>query len=278
MAQVTSINQAPEPNKTKKPNGTKKVRPTKVIPTERIKIEKQFDLLRAFVAASGPTGKPVNNKDAAAILNMADTTVSLANNFFVEMGLLTKTGNGFMPSAEVIGYAQAYDWNPDTAAYKLAPLLSKAWFFEAIAPKLKFSTAGMDEDDVIKLLAEASAAAPAYRANLKVIVDFMETTGLVQREGGMVRLARAVPTTSPSPERPMEGTAPDTREQPTPRASVVTAFSQPTEGVVRFHVSVNVEMAEFANWSPDRISAFFNGVAAVLAAKADIEREAGSDK
>ncbi len=270
MAQVTQINPAAEPDKAKKP----KVRPQKAIPTERIKIEKQFDLLRAFVAASGPTAKAVSNKDAATILKMADTTVSLANSFFVEMGLLTRTANGFLPSAEVITYAQAYEWNPDTAAYKLAPLFSKSWFYEAVAPTLQFTVGGMNEESVIKRLAEVSSAAPHYRANLKLLVDFMETTGLVQREGGMVRLARTALVTSPPAERPIEGVAPDTREQPAPKP----AFSQPTEGVVQFHVSVKVGMNEFANWSPDRISAFFNGIAAVLAAKAAIEQEAGSEK
>ena len=36
-------------------------------------------------------------------------------------------------------------------------------------------------------------------------------------------------------------------------------------------------MAEFSNWQPDRISAFFGGIAQVLAAKAAIERNAGED-
>ena len=35
-------------------------------------------------------------------------------------------------------------------------------------------------------------------------------------------------------------------------------------------------MAEFAGWQPERISAFFSGVAQVLAAKGNVEKEAGT--
>ncbi len=41
----------------------------------------------------------------------------------------------------------------------------------------------------------------------------------------------------------------------------------PQEGVVQFHVTVNVSMKQLAGWAPDRITAFFGGVAQVLAAK-----------
>jgi hypothetical protein len=54
-------------------------------------------------------------------------------------------------------------------------------------------------------------------------------------------------------------------------------FTQPTEGVVQFHISVKVEMAEFSNWKPDRIAAFFGGIAQVLAAKAAVEKNAGGE-
>jgi hypothetical protein len=32
-------------------------------------------------------------------------------------------------------------------------------------------------------------------------------------------------------------------------------------------------MAEFAGWKPERITAFFNGIAEVLKAKANVEKE-----
>jgi len=63
---------------------------------------------------------------------------------------------------------------------------------------------------------------------------------------------------------------------PGPKGEVTTAFATPTEGVVQFHVAVPVDMKEFAGWSPDRITAFFSGIAQVLAAKRTIEKEVSS--
>lgn len=252
----------------------RKVRPTKVIPTERLTSKRQLDILRAFAAASGPNGKAVGNREVADILKMADTSVSLANYFFTETGLLVKGASGFVPSADVMSYSRAYEWNPATAAHKLGPLLSKAWFGEALTPKLSFRP--MEEEEAINTLADASAAAPDYRPSLKVLIEFLEAAGLVYREGTLIKLARSSGSSDSPPvvESPATGER-EAQAVPTIRSGIATTFSQPTEGVVQFHVSVRVEMAEFASWSPDRISAFFAGIAQVLAAKAAVEQGAG---
>jgi hypothetical protein len=38
-------------------------------------------------------------------------------------------------------------------------------------------------------------------------------------------------------------------------------------GAMNFDISINVSMAEMRDWTPDRITAFFAGIAQVLAAK-----------
>ena len=48
-------------------------------------------------------------------------------------------------------------------------------------------------------------------------------------------------------------------------------FHQQPEGLVQFAVSVRVDMSELSTWSPDRIAAFFGGIAQVLAAKGKVE-------
>ena len=55
---------------------------------------------------------------------------------------------------------------------------------------------------------------------------------------------------------------------------VTTTFNQAPEGLVQFAVSVRVDMAELSSWRPDRIAAFFAGIAQVLAAKGDVEQKA----
>jgi hypothetical protein len=244
-----------------------------VIPTERITIKRQLDILRAFAAASGQAGKAVTAKAVADLLKMADSTISMATPFFADIGLLAKGVNGFVPSADVMSYGRAHEWNPDTAAKKLAPTFSKTWFAEALNPKLSFRAT--EEAEAIDALAEVSTALPEFKPNLRMLVDFLEAVGIVQREGTMIRLARGATEVTAAPDD--SSAQPDRESAPAQRSIVSTTFSQATEGVVQFHVSVKVEMAEFANWQPERISAFFAGIAQVLAAKAAIEKGAGKD-
>lgn len=70
---------------------------------------------------------------------------------------------------------------------------------------------------------------------------------------------------------------PVTAASSVPAVGELTTFRRDkTENVVSFDISVRVSMAEFATWRPERISAFFGGIASVLAAKGRIEEDAGS--
>src|SRR6266446_1936686 len=117
-------------------NETEPRRGKKLLPTVRIALPRQFDLLRAWAAASGPSKKPVQLADAAEIVKMAANTITLANPFFCDVGLLQRQDGGFVPSDEVVAFSRGYEWNPETAAQKLAPLLAATWFGQALMPKL----------------------------------------------------------------------------------------------------------------------------------------------
>ena len=55
-----------------------------------------------------------------------------------------------------------------------------------------------------------------------------------------------------------------------PTRGVSSNFDQGNpEGLLQFAVNVRVDMAEIRTWRPDRIAAFFTGIAQVLAAKGD---------
>jgi hypothetical protein len=134
----------------------------------------------------------------------------------------------------------------------------------------------MAEDEAIGELAAEAAAGTDYRPQLRMLLEWMEVCGLVSREAGRVT-KRNAPSAESDPS-PAEKTT-NIESDPTPSASpsksaLFTTFSQPTEGVVRFNVSVKVDMAEFAGWKPDRIAAFFGGIAQVLAAKGMLEKDA----
>ncbi len=248
-------------------------RPTKPLPTPRIAFGKQLDVLRGWAVASGAEGKAVTNKQVGDIVKLSPDTVTLANAFFADVGFLQRTDGGYVPTAPTVAFNQAYAWNPENAAQKLEPPLRNAWFGKALLPHLSYNP--ISEDEAVQVLAEEADAAPTYKPQLLLILDYLEVAGIVVRDSGQVRLG-AVASESPGGREPSPSAEPKVhvaaRE---PKAtSVATAFTQSPEGQIQFNVSFRVSMAEFADWQADRITAFFNGIAQVLAAKADVEKGA----
>ncbi len=201
---------------------------------------------------------------------MTSSTISLANAFFVDSGLLTRTDFGLVPTDSVVAFSRAWDWSPATAAQKLAPVLQRTWFAELLFPLLRFRA--LSEDEAISELGGHANAGKDYRPQLKTLIDYLETANLVKRENGSVRLVGGDGTTT----APAPTDAQPTRENEPSSAgrspTLATSFAQATQGIINFHVDVRIDMAEFSDWSADRISAFFSGVAQVLAAKSALEK------
>lgn len=250
-------------------------KPSKSLPTERIGFDKQLDILRASAVASAGGTKVVSNQEIAEIVQLKAATVSLANPFFQDVGLLEKVDNGLRPAKEVVSFQRAWEWNQETAANKLAPLLERSWFGKAVLPRVSFRD--LPRREAVAILAEAAGATPKYEPRLQLLLDYLQAGGLVVLEGDLVR--RSTPqqsaATPPTEEKETETPKEKTATPKAPRGSAVsTTFVQPTEGAVNFHVTVKVDMAEFSGWRADRIAAFFGGIAQVLAAKSALEKEA----
>jgi hypothetical protein len=230
-----------------------------------------LNVLRAYAAVSGPTGKAVALSEVANVTKLNASTVSLCNAFFADVGFIEKNAAGsYVPSSEVMSFLRAYQWNTDTAALKLAPLLRKTWFAQTLMPKLAMGS--VEEAEAIHDLADASSAGPKYRPQLELLIDYLEASGIVRRDGGSLREGNRTESTDEARSETAQAAATMNPEPRETRASAVsTAFAQPTEGVVQFHVSVRVDMAEFASWKAERITAFFGGIAQVLAAKGQLE-------
>lgn len=247
-----------------------KLKPTKTIPTDRINPAKQLDILRAYAAASNNGTRPATVNEVAEIVKMAPTTVSTANAFLNSIGLIQRSDAGaYMPSAEALAFLRAYEWNPETASHKLGSTLKDSWFGIAILPRITFGP--IDEEQAVGLLADAATAGPEYKKELRAILDFLVLSGLILREGGQIKMAKTAAVQEPSIGPKLEPKPHAEQETRAPGKNVNTALRS-TGGGVTFNVDVSVDMAEFATWRPERIQAFFRGIAEVLAAKADVEK------
>jgi hypothetical protein len=297
---VTSINQDPNPTTKKEPTSATAVtaaaastakqvreatekrnaertqpasvsRPTKYLPTDRITFSRQLDILRAWAAASGPTNKIVTNNEVASIVKMQPSTVSIANAFFADTRLLVRADAGYIPAAEVVNFLRAFEWNPEAAPQKLAPVIEKTWFAEVLLPKLSFGP--MSEDEAIAVLGQAATAGKDYFGQLKTLVDYLAAAGLVQRDGNQVKKGSPSMATAPTVAESTPTLKPETMPDPTPQGkSFMPPLFGTTGGKVEFNIAVKLDMTEFAGWQPENIAAFFNGIAQVLAAKAKGEK------
>jgi hypothetical protein len=253
-----------------------KSQPTKRLPTYRIKFSKQLDIIRAYGVKSQNGTKAANYKDVAEVVSIHANTISLLVGFLVENGFLERIGDATMPTKPVVEFAQAYSWSPDSAPKKLAPIIRRAWFGELLLEKLAFRA--MPEDEAIAELAGAISAGPELKSQVATLTEYAIVTGLVRRDGSMLSLGEdaAAPSSElivARQEKSQQG--PEQRDSAPPPAlssSATTSTSfMTTEGAVQFHVSIRVTMQEMASWTPDRISAFFAGLAQVLAAKKGAE-------
>ena len=253
-------------------------KPRHVLPTDRIAFPKQLEVLRAYAAAS-EVGKAVTNDEVAKIAQLTASTVSLGNPFFSSIGLLKKQDPGHVASKEVLDFARQYGWDKTTASHKLAPLIVGSWFATAILPTLQIRQ--MDEQDALTAIADRASASTGHAANVRLLLQYLESSGVVAREGKQLvvgPMATASPTTDVRAEESTEqngGGNPPSREQRS-RGGLPLAAHGPTEGATRLDFSVQVRMSEMAGWSPERITAFFAGVAQVLAAR-NAKGEEGTD-
>lgn len=255
----------------------KESRPAKVLPTNRVAFQNQLDVLRAFGAASEPNGRAVQNVEISRIVNLHQATVGFVTPFLTDAGLLQRTAEGLVPVGEVVEFSRAHKWSPDTASHRLASVISRTWFANVLMPKLRFNA--LQEADAVQELALAASAGPSYKGQIDTLLDYMQAAGIVARENGQVRLTRSVGAQSQN--APISAAEPESNEgrhqsDGGRHAPLATSFVHSAAGVVQFNISVKVDMAEFAAWQPDRISAFFAGVAQVLAAKGAVEEDSST--
>lgn len=250
-------------------------KPTHALPTDRVGLAKQFELLRAWAALVQQGTAAPSNLAIANLVDLNRATTLLAIPYFIDIGFLTKVGDGYAPAPEVVAYGKAFSWNQETAAQRLASVLQRSWAAQVVLPHLRMGP--QSETRIVQLLGEACSAGPKFEGQLKLLLQYLVLTGVVRRDGDTIREGAATadagvemqPRTESDTTAPKVDAAPSVRDVRVP--GINTAFAQVPEGVLRFNVDVNVDLREFAAWTPERISAFWSGIAQVLAAKAAVE-------
>ena len=241
---------------------------SKKLPTFRVGFAKQLDALRAYAVLSDGGTKAVHYSKVGELIKVHEANVSSMNPFFLENGFIEKQGAGYMPTAPIVEYNRAFSWNPETSAQKLAPIVINSWFGQALRQRLQFRQ--LSEDDAIEVLAAVCKADPGAKPQLRILLDYCEGAGILTRANGQLVAAAELDlkeSKSPQPpsatlERPPMAQPPERSQGPAPALA-----SDSQDGAINFQISVQVSLAEMKDWSTERITAFFGGIAQVLAAK-----------
>jgi hypothetical protein len=230
----------------------KTVAPLKRLPTPRIAYPKQLDLLRAYAAASGQGAKPVDNEGVATLVKMSPATVSLANPFFADVGFLERVDGGYLPDKSVLGFARVHAWNPEKAGAELAQRLAETWFAQTLIPRLQY--APVSEEEALIVLASEAGAAPAYRSQVRTLLDYLETAGLIIRENGQVK--RGVgPLTPEQPSQRPEKASPEAQPQ---LLSTTTVSAAATPGLPLLIQGLLQQLPEDNTWTREGVNAWLD--------------------
>ena len=176
------------------------------------------------------------------MVEMAASTVAMANPFFASIGLLQRLDVGtYIPSPDVIAFLAAFQWDPETAAHRLEIPFRQAWFGQALIPRIMYGS--VSDDAAISTLAEASCAGPEHRKSLTFLLEFMEAAGIIDRAEGQVRLKEPAMAIT---------------------AAAVPGLNAPPDDTpirVQFHVNIQVDAKDLSSWTPEQIQALFRGIA-----------------
>jgi hypothetical protein len=249
-----------------------KQRLTKKLPTFRVGFQKQMDALRAYAMLSDNGTKPVHYTRIAEIIKVHEANVSSMNPFFVEAGLIVKASNGYLPVPQVLDYNRAYSWNQETAASQLRQLIGDSWFGIEIGQRLAFRP--MSEDAALEVLAAKCNAGPEAKPQLRILLDFCQAAGIIDRANGQLTLGAVSgpanlepPLDEATPVRAAERPQESQGQQGFRSTASESAGASSKAGAINLDISIQVDLAEMRDWSPDRITSFFGGVAQILAAK-----------
>lgn len=228
---------------------------TQVLPTSRLTLPKQVEIVRAYGAAYDPAKGPVGIEEVAQYVGMAAATVSQTNAFLQEIGLVRKDGRRFIPASEVVAMNRLYELSKEKGMAKLAPLFEKSWFGAIVIPKLKFRP--QSEEDIVHQLFEEATAEAVHLPQVRMLIDYLVLVGLVEREGSNLKIkngtgeetlapampAVPVPAAAPAPVV----TAPASNEPP-PAVLLLNADGSRRVTVKAPPTITSAELARLRSW------------------------------
>ncbi|MCD6445177.1 hypothetical protein J7L49_00090 [Candidatus Bathyarchaeota archaeon] len=157
----------------------------KVLPFERVKIEKQIDILKAFAILSARGKKSATYREVASLVGVNETNASACLKFWRSIKLLEKENKGYRASEVAMEFFRKLEWGDEEGAWSLMrDHLTRTWFGESVIDAFKLRSS-MSEDDLINLLGSASRIVKRDSTtirSLRLIVKLLEMSKIVIKD------------------------------------------------------------------------------------------------
>jgi hypothetical protein len=250
-------------------------RATRALPTDRMRFEKQVEVLRAFSVASRDGALPVDANMLSSFSNVAAVTVVLDNNFFLESGLITRVKKGqYIPVAEVNEFRRLFTFNDPQASRVLAPVLEKTWYFEAL--RIFDEMGSPSRAQAVRLLADHAGADGSFTAQIELLLDWLCFVGLVEINEDEKVLVNGVEGRWIDAEVDPAKAKRDEANAVTPRpgtSGTITTIQEPvinarpSPTVLAWSFEVKLTADDLSKLSPEQIKAVFEAAGTVAAVR-----------
>jgi hypothetical protein len=159
--------------------------PRNILPFFDVSLEKQIDIIKAFVALKDQ--KPaLSYQDAASSAQLSDTTVSKCLGFLCAIGVLERVKRGLYTASEwAVEFVRMLAWSSGSDAWAfLAEHLGDTWFVKGTVAAFAVSRS-MTEDQLIRALGQAARLSKRDKSverSIRLLVELLNSLGVIVKD------------------------------------------------------------------------------------------------
>ncbi|MEM3447789.1 MAG: hypothetical protein QXL25_06955 [Candidatus Bathyarchaeia archaeon] len=154
------------------------------LPFNQLSLEKQLNILKAYVTYYINERKSAGYKEIAPLVGVSPTMVSGSLKFWVSLGLLIRSDRKYIPSEKLIRFCNKLSWGTQDEAWAvLRDALRDAWFVKR-AEMLFTIRSTSSEDELLNSLGSAASIlkTPDMKPSLKYLLELLEKAQFIKRE------------------------------------------------------------------------------------------------
>lgn len=173
------------------------------LPDVRLSFDSQFDIISAYVVASGGIKSPVGYKELKPYVKVDATMVSGCNKFFQHLGLIKpsdKTGK-YTPTDIAVELHNGKKWkNENVVKNALRKVLDSSWFWNQTKQYLEINESATKEELRDKLGFICGADPQKHVRALDKLIEYMQFADLIKENDGRFVISDTYTHAPPSQE------------------------------------------------------------------------------